>query len=115
MIAAANAVSCWFNWEGTLSLQIQQHPFSNAEQFRMWLSQWGLARRVKLKPPSRTSRGDFTECTPPNHSPLIWRVASCRQEPDLDKSASSSPILMLPFDERVAGLYRIGLMTCAAS
>ncbi len=52
MIAAANAVSCWFNWEGTLSLQIQQHPFSNAEQFRMWLSQWGLARRVKLKPPS---------------------------------------------------------------
>jgi hypothetical protein len=54
MIATANAVSCWSNWEGTLSLQIQQHPFSNAEQFRSgfpsgdWRDVSSSSRRVEL-------------------------------------------------------------------
>lgn len=46
IIAAANAVSCWFDGEGKLAQQIQQRPFSDAGQFRKWLSLWGLARRM---------------------------------------------------------------------
>ena len=85
IIAAANAVSCWFDGEGKLAQQIQQRPFSDAGQFRKWLSLWGLARRVKRDPPSCTSRlQEFLDLTA---RPIFLAAATQTKKP-----SSTSPL-----------------------